>query len=46
MDQQHFRGVMAAVLVITLAAGLWLGYHFTHPSKPCPAAWVASGHSC
>lgn len=30
MDQQQFRGVLAAVLVVAVVAGLWLGWHFTH----------------
>lgn len=36
MDQQTFRGVLSAALVIVLAAGLYLGWHFTHrPASGC-----------
>lgn len=36
MDQQTFRGVLSLALVIVLAAGLYLGWHFTHrPDHAC-----------
>lgn len=41
MDQQQFRGVIAVVLCVALAAGLYLGWHYTHP--PCPR-WQGAGH--
>lgn len=46
MDQQHFRAVIALLLCVTVAAGLWLGWHFTHPPAPCPRIIVAERGGC
>lgn len=34
MTQQSFRGALTGALVIVLAAGLYLGWHFTHHPNP------------
>ena len=35
MSQQTFRAFVAVLLTITLAAGLYLGWHFTHHHQEC-----------
>jgi hypothetical protein len=36
MNQQQFRAVIALLLAIVIAFGLYLGWHFTHNDAPCP----------
>jgi hypothetical protein len=48
MDVKQFRGFLAVVIGVVLVAGLYLGWHLTHPAHHC-TPYGGSGqpwHSC